>query len=140
MTCQQYCHSKSYCNKPYLCVKCRASHNTPAKCALCEGDHPANYKGCEHYKKVISGNNRPIIQSTAGPLINTNIPQQVIEPIVHPQRLTYAEATKPNTNQKEDTHNIFSTFLDEFKDLFNQLMQQNKIILNMLIMLINKLN
>jgi len=57
MRCQQYGHSKTYCNEPFFCVKCGGLHNsttcskrrdTPTKCALCGGSHPANYKGCEH--------------------------------------------------------------------------------------------
>jgi hypothetical protein len=28
MRCQQYCHTKSYCNRPYACVKCGGSHST----------------------------------------------------------------------------------------------------------------
>lgn len=57
---QQYSYSKSYCYKLFICVKYRVAHNTtdckktketPAKCALCNGDEPANYKGCEHYHR-----------------------------------------------------------------------------------------
>jgi len=53
--CQLYGHTKSHCNRPYVCVKCGGQHSTdsckkskttPATCALCGGDHPANYKGC----------------------------------------------------------------------------------------------
>ena len=64
--CQQYGHTRTYCNKPYACVKCGGPHNstdctkqmdTPAKCVLCGGNHPANYKGCEHYHNIIKGNN-----------------------------------------------------------------------------------
>jgi len=52
---QQYNHTKAYCNLPYKCVKCGNPHDsktctkpkdTPAKCALCCGAHPANYRGC----------------------------------------------------------------------------------------------
>ncbi|PNF24647.1 hypothetical protein B7P43_G18252 [Cryptotermes secundus] len=59
--CQLYGHSKTYCNRPYLCVKCGGHHNstackksrdTPAKCGLCGGLHPANYKGCEYYHNL----------------------------------------------------------------------------------------
>jgi hypothetical protein len=28
MRCQQYGHKKSYCNKPFMCVKCGGSHNS----------------------------------------------------------------------------------------------------------------
>jgi len=58
---QQHGHTRTYCNKPYACVKCGGPHSssvcskrtdTPAKCALCGGNHPANYKGCEHYHNI----------------------------------------------------------------------------------------
>lgn len=61
--CQQYGHSKNYCMRPYRCVKCGQSHKTsecpkrdrttPAQCALCNGPHPANYKGCEVYREIL---------------------------------------------------------------------------------------
>jgi hemerythrin superfamily protein len=47
---------------------------------------------------------------------------------------------KVNTNQVEDTAIRLTKFLDEFKGLFNQLLQQNSMILNMLTMLINESN
>jgi hypothetical protein len=61
MRCQQYGHMKTHCNRPFLCVKCRGPQSTatcskrpdtPAKCALCGGPHPANYKGCDHYTRL----------------------------------------------------------------------------------------
>jgi hypothetical protein len=69
--CQLYGHSKAYCNRPYLCVKCGGQHNTttckkskdtPVKCGLCGGSHPANYKGCEYYHNLTK--NRYDIQKT----------------------------------------------------------------------------
>ena len=93
--CQQYGHTKTYCNKPFVCVKCGGPHNSkecnkhkdkPAKCALCGGSHPPNYKGCEHYHNLAI---------------------------------------------------IIKNFLEEFKGLFTQLLQQNSMILNMLTTLIN---
>lgn len=61
--CQQYGHTKNNCLRPYRCVKCADSHKTsecprkdkssPAKCALCLGEHTANYKGCEVYKEIL---------------------------------------------------------------------------------------
>jgi hypothetical protein len=55
--CQDYGHTKTYCTRPFMCVKC-GEHNTtvcrkktytPAKCGLCGGAHPANYKECDIY-------------------------------------------------------------------------------------------
>lgn len=59
--CQQYGHTKNYCMRPFRCVKCGGPHNTttctkdknsPAICALCQGSHPANYKGCQVYREI----------------------------------------------------------------------------------------
>ena len=54
--CQQYGHTRSYCNHAPRCVRCGLGHGsstcsktreTPAKCANCLGEHPANYRGCQ---------------------------------------------------------------------------------------------
>lgn len=59
--CQEYGHTKSYCHHLPRCVKCgqqhrsdecRKSRESPAVCALCHKDHPANYKGCQTYKHL----------------------------------------------------------------------------------------
>lgn len=66
--CQQYGHTKNNCLRPYRCVKCAGAHktsdcqkkdrNSPAKCALCQGSHPANHKGCEVYKEILARRNK----------------------------------------------------------------------------------
>ena len=60
--CQSYGHTKNYCNKTPVCVKCAKNHLTsdcPIKiktkevvCANCGGDHPASYKGCTVRKQL----------------------------------------------------------------------------------------
>lgn len=59
--CQQYGHTKTYCNHPYKCVRCAGNHDssscqkpkdTPATCALCGQSHPSNYRGCNVYKEL----------------------------------------------------------------------------------------
>lgn len=59
--CQEYGHTKSFCNYNSRCVKCGGPHmssdcpkprTTPATCALCNNSHPANYKGCEVYQEL----------------------------------------------------------------------------------------
>jgi len=131
-----------------VCVKCGGSRNskecnklkdTLEKCALCGGSHPANYKGCEQYHNLKKGNNTyrtsPICTQPLVPNINGcttpfhNTPQQ--------QR-SYADVTKNHEHQVEDTATTLKNFLEEFKGLFTQLLQQNSMILNMLTTLINK--
>ena len=59
--CQRYGHTQKYCNHNFRCVRCARSHptdqctkspETPAKCIHCQGEHPANYKGCSAYKTL----------------------------------------------------------------------------------------
>lgn len=56
LRCQKYGHTRSYCNHAARCVRCGQPHDsstctktrdTPAKCANCQGEHPANYRGCQ---------------------------------------------------------------------------------------------
>jgi len=124
-----------------MCFKCGGYHNskeykkskeTPAKCALCGGNHPANYKGCEYYHKIIKGNNTFRNNTQRTPPINTNIYRNNIQHSVNSQKQrSNADVTKSNTNQVEDTAITMTKFSDEFKGLFNQVLQQNSMILNM---------
>ncbi|KAI5751864.1 hypothetical protein M8J77_011563 [Diaphorina citri] len=59
--CQDFGHTKNHCNITPRCVKCAQNHltincekqpNTRAKCANCNGDHPANYRGCSVAKEA----------------------------------------------------------------------------------------
>ena len=60
--CQKYGHTKNFCTKSPVCVKCAGSHKTiqclikqksdHIKCALCGEKHTANYKGCMVYKEL----------------------------------------------------------------------------------------
>jgi hypothetical protein len=53
---------KNYCRLQTRCVKCVGDHLTlhcqrkdrssSVRCVLCDGNHPANYKGCTVYKDV----------------------------------------------------------------------------------------
>lgn len=60
--CQEFGHTKSYCKKPFRCVKCGLSHptaecskerNVPPQCVHCLQNHTANYKGCKVYQDLI---------------------------------------------------------------------------------------
>ena len=148
MRCQQYGHTKSYCNRPFSCVKCGGHHNskectkskdTPATCALCGGDHPANYRGSEHYHNVLKKSNthRNIAQRTQPTHTVTN--DTTIQPSSNLQQSrSYAEVTRNNSHQIEDTAITLTKIIEEFKGLFTQLLQQNGMILNMLTKIINK--
>ena len=145
--CQQYGHTRTYCNKPYACVKCGGPHNssdcvkqkdTPAKCALCGGNHPANYKGCEHYHNIIKGNNphrTPPVNSN--PLPTDTYEPTKTQPSLPLQQRSYAEVVRNDTQQAEEPLTAIKAFLEDFKGLFAQLLHQNSLILNMLSTILN---
>jgi hypothetical protein len=160
MRCQQYGHTKTYCFKPFACVKCGGSHstqsckkppNTPAKCALCGGAHPANYRGCERYlsllRKPSNTNNRHNIQLTPATQIQ---PTQVNPGLSYSGALLGKKLQDPHAVNSgvssESTRNdltptpMLSNFLEEFKIMFQQLTHQNSMILNMLSTLVSKLH
>lgn len=65
--CQSFGHTKNYCLRPYVCVKCSGSHPSTeckknkedeAKCANCKGGHAASYRGCAAYKEATKNNHR----------------------------------------------------------------------------------
>lgn len=94
--CQEYGHTRVYCRKSPRCVKCAGNHltdvcekprNIEAKCANCEKNHPANYRGCEVAKKLQQKRNQ---NSNRKPTKDT--PE---ESTTHKQNLTNTKVT-PN--------------------------------------------
>ncbi|KAL0901873.1 hypothetical protein ABMA27_007028 [Loxostege sticticalis] len=120
--CQQYGHTKNNCMRPYRCVKCSEGHrtidcpkkdrNTPATCALCFGDHPANYKGCQVYKEIRArkmthtANNKTI---PAPRNINKqlNVPKfEQFPPLKTPKLARQNSNSIPETNKTQKRQNI----------------------------------
>ncbi|KAL0840030.1 hypothetical protein ABMA28_015354 [Loxostege sticticalis] len=109
--------------KNIQCVKCGEGHktsdclkkdrNTPAKCALCSCDHPANYKGCQVYREILS---RKTIHKHAPSKPNKQKAEIAapIAPLPQPtQQKSFVEAVK-NTptflkRQRDETTNVQSS-------------------------------
>jgi hypothetical protein len=113
------------------------NRDTPATCALCKDDHPANYKGCQIYKQtqqLQSSSKRQGTNLKNTPYINkfnnTNckITQQPtpIANISSLPPLSYTQATNnqnlhtPPTDQTNDL--ALTNFINEFKALINPLL------------------
>lgn len=67
--CQDFGHTKAYCHRKPKCVKCGNQHptedctksrKTASKCANCDGDHTANWKGCPYYKGKLAARQTPV--------------------------------------------------------------------------------
>jgi len=72
--CQSWGHTKNYCHQPPKCRKCGEGHTLSQcpsqnsglpKCVHCKGNHEANSKECESYKKAAKFlNNRRTLNNT----------------------------------------------------------------------------
>jgi hypothetical protein len=152
--CQSYRHTKTYCTRPFVCVKCGGDHDTtvctkdpatPAMCALCGGAHPANYKGCDVYRRLQTAQGAsaprprpptprmPASQVDTGevrhfpPLLHTQPPV----PPSKPPPASYSHVVASGS-QSVDLGAQLSVFLTKCKSLISQLMQQTSTILTML--------
>lgn len=147
LNCQDYGHTRAYCVYPSRWVRCRAFypssectkiHDTAAKCALCSGNHPANYRGCSVYKKL----QRRKIPTTKSNLSYDNIKHYVKNYNVkanHPlptssgnnsaaPSKTYAQTissqppqSSPSTSLPIDLTVTISSFVDELNPYINPL-------------------
>lgn len=147
--CQSYGHSKTYCRKPFVCVKCGGYHNsttcvkprqTPAKCALCDGPHPANYKGCSIYQLLQSKRGlkiaTPRLEMEQVQLTPT-APRNVNRSPLASYAAVVGSRQQGATQCQESSDISLSQFLSKFEDMFSQLMQQNTMIINLLTSMIN---
>ncbi|KAF0722836.1 Uncharacterized protein FWK35_00027872, partial [Aphis craccivora] len=141
LNCQNYGHTRTYCNNHPRCVRCGENHRTdvctksrdlPAKCALCNGDHPANYRGClvfknlQQLRKKQSSSKRNTDKTENSSLNSTSHPNN------SNNSQTYSQATLQNknpihtNNEHQNQQNVnmttqLTSFLNEFKSLINPL-------------------
>jgi len=142
LNCQEYGHTKTYCAHPPRCVRCAEHHLTsscqkprdlPAKCALCLGDHPANYKGC-HIHKDLQKLRHPNPKSYQPTAINNQTNVKTSEKTLpadpntsYSRNRTYANVTSNqvppmSSNNQTDTGTILSKFISDFQALINPLL------------------
>ncbi|KAL4097406.1 hypothetical protein QTP88_022192 [Uroleucon formosanum] len=110
--CQDYGHTKAYCGYSPRCVRCGKDHHSsscpnsrdePPKCALCQENHPASYKGCAVYKNLQRRKNPNTINNNKNLSVKTNynLKSKNVQDSHPPnssmhlpaQPLTYADAT-----------------------------------------------
>jgi len=166
--CQKYGHSKSYCSHPPRCVRCAEFHasssctksiDQPPTCALCGGNHPANYRGCMVHKDLqkfnsstkknvypINSVNKGEVSDDKHPsdLPNFNINDTKAFPnLSNNNSRNYSQNLKSNPNSNSNTTNIppenvlttqFSSFLSELKLIINPLIQLLTTVINKLIL------
>lgn len=161
--CQEWGHSKGYCAHPPRCVRCADFHPTtqctqskdiPPTCALCRGNHTANYRGCPVHKSLQRTNfksnstlknhvnNNTIVnkQETLSSVMTHSPPPNINDnktfPILthNPQSQSSSNKTDSQSNSTDNiSNNQLSSFLTEFKQLINPLIQLLTTVINKLI-------
>lgn len=146
--CQRYGHTKNFCSRQARCVKCALDHQTSAcpnkerssnpKCVLCNGNHPANYKGCSVFKDIQKAKFPPLRekatstdwqnQASANPQVPHTVPST-----------SYADAVR-NGNQPQVTQPTSSNDFEELKSMLKSLMEQMSTMLNLLTAIVSKTN
>lgn len=104
--CQRYGHTRSFCYRKSRCVKCAGDHSTSnctrrersanVKCVLCEGNHPANYKGCTVYKEL---------QKSTFPTLRKKVPPTKPISTRSKLNLTITKGTRPDIHYAQVVRN-----------------------------------
>jgi hypothetical protein len=164
--CQRYGHTKGYCTLPPRCVKCAGPHSsqqctksreTPAMCALCQGNHPASYRGCNIHKEL-QNRRSPVLSArlqkeTPSPRVPeagdfpplqpsaTSLPARnfTAGPRYNPHRqssISYSQVTQSHENthpQQTDLSNQISSFMSEMKSILTPLITLMSQLINVLL-------
>lgn len=170
--CQQYGHTKSYCKHPFKCVKCGQDHetvkcikdnSTPAICALCGGDHPANYRGCSVFKTIQKKVYPPLREKSSKPTEtvetcpDAKTPAHLVQPHLsyaevvtnkvgtsittnNSKNISQSEVALGNISTKCDLTNTITQFFDRFEKIFLQQSQQIGALLDLLTTVLKKMN
>ncbi|KAI4474536.1 hypothetical protein M0802_015566 [Mischocyttarus mexicanus] len=155
--CQAYGHTKNYCNRNPACVKCAQKHLTThcpqvgriekVICVNCNGNHPANYKGCQT-RKLLQQKLFPTLRKKVleNPILdeaykdnhynkqNVNANTDYIPVIVHNKPIrSYADVTKQTcTNSKDINSDINTEETSDIKELLKQSIKNTEIITTMI--------
>lgn len=148
--CQRYGHTKTYCHRQPRCVKCGRNHHTKIcdkkketepTCVLCNGNHPANYKGCTVYKEIQTRKYPPPRpRQTINPTQQTTVTQIVQPDISYAQIARGQPQHTQHTDNKSPEHTNQPANSNKLEDMMTQLMQRMDTMLNLLTILVSKMS
>jgi len=146
-TCQRYGHTKGSCFRKPRCVKCAGNHATASclrkersadvKCVLCNGNHPANYKGCVVYKELQKANFPPLRQR------RTPLPHSIpLAPTSHDKdtgEIAILCNSDSNTLPALDSESNLQNLFKDLKELVQTITNQMTTFINMIADIMTKL-
>ena len=154
MKCQDYGHTKNYCHKNPVCVKCAQNHLTAlcpikgkiqeVKCVNCNGNHPASYKGCI-VRKQLQQKLFPTLRTKRFD-VNINSHENQIQNNNVRSNVSYAQAVNGNVNdvleeskQTQVQMHSSTTNNSSMEGMMIKLMNRMDTMLNLLTTLINRI-
>lgn len=165
MNCQDYRHTRKYCNKSPVCVKCAQQHATKdcpftgkiknVTCANCKGNHPASYKGCSVRKQLMQKLFPALRAKNQERLIN-NPHTQYQDRNLRKSNVSYSQAAAGTAaseqedsphygsheminNNRSDRSDHNTLVINKLENMMEQLMSTMGSMLKMLTLLLNKL-
>jgi hypothetical protein len=139
--CQSYGHTKPTAQSPttvsnagrHNTQSCTKPKDTRPACFLCDGRHPANYKGCMVCHDLVSARNRNSSLYGRRSNVRTTLvkqQQQKVSNNAQNNTLSYgravtgapADATSNNNHNSADRTTQSTAFLSEFKNMLGQLL------------------
>ena len=143
LRCQRYGHTKNFCFRQPRCVKCADYHLTSncqiknrtkeVKCVHCDGNHPANYRGCSVYKELQRKKyqHQPI---KSGDAVNVLQHQRVAPGTSYAQMVKSSVIQQTNVDTPVETDDM-----SELKHMMKSLMEQMSTMLSLLTTLVSKI-
>lgn len=137
--CQEFGHTKSYCRKPFRCVKCGLGHptaectkpqTTPPKCVHCLQDHTASYKGCKIYQDLVMKRSNRGVNPHATRLNHNNNTFAPINPNNNP--ITYSQAIRGTEANEANILQKIEAMLTKQLELTNTLVSIMSLLMNKL--------
>ena len=104
--CQGFGHKANACTQEARCIRCGGNHNlaectvpiAKSKCANCNGDHAASYKGCSKYQDELPAN-RPITVRDLPEILTAAI-ETVADVMIYAKTTRYTDFDLSEFSQK----------------------------------------
>lgn len=147
--CQEFGHTKTYCRKPYKCVKCGLLHptsectkpkDTLPTCVHCQQHHTANYRGCIVYQQLTG--KKPIVTNRMKESVNLNTQNTNNNTnTASKNKRTYASVLtgKDYNNEENKDNNNEQKSMENIERLLSKQIELTNTLLNMMSLLIDKL-
>lgn len=139
--CQEFGHTKSYCRKPFRCVKCGLDHSssdckkattTPPKCVHCLQNHTASYRGCQFYQNLIKRRTTRAVRTNTTSHINNNenIYEQLNQNHIQNNNMSYSQVARGTAVDENVILQKIETMLQKQIELTNTLINMMSLLMS----------